>query len=290
VSFDRRPSRRRVLRRIALLACAAPLALACGPAPAPRERPLAFVSVAPVRWFVERLAGDWLDVQVMLPPGAGHVAYEPDMGQLRALAEASLYVEVGQPGIVFERAQLPALLEENPDLQLLNASEDIAARSGDPHVWLAPEPARHMLRAIARALAERFPDHAASVHEKLSVALAEVDAVDSEVAAALAARRGWRFFVFHPAWGYFAEAYGLSQVAVEHERKSPDARRVAALVKEAREASVRAIFVQPQMDTHPARVVADEIGATLVVLDPMAEDWPANLRRAGRLVAEYAVP
>jgi zinc transport system substrate-binding protein len=238
------------------------LALACGPdeGPAPtRARPLVVVSVVPQREFVERLAGGGVDVEVMVPPGASPALYEPTLGQLRALHEASLYVKVGHPAFPFERAHLDRLLGETPDLPVVDASRGIPLRPGDPHYWVA-------------ALET------------------EIEAAGREGMALLAPHRGERFFVFHPAWGYLADAAGLVQVAVEHDQKAPGAHRLAQLVTFAKEAGVRAIFVQPQYDRSAARVVASEIGADLVVLDPLAVPWSENWLRTARLLAEHCVP
>lgn len=248
------------------------------------------VTVPPQRTFVRRLAPGWVDVEVMLPPGASPALYEPTLGQLRDLQAASLYVKVGHPAFPFERAQLDRLLSGRPDLPVVDGAAGVALRPGDPHYWLAPGPARAMARSIASGLSEAFPERAPSVMENLEALLSDVDSLDARLREVLAPRRGGRFFVFHPGWGYFADAYGLTQVAVEREHKSPAAHRVAELATEAREAHVRAIFVQPQFDSAAARVLAGEIGARVEVLDPLAEDWFDNMERAGRLLAEFAVP
>jgi zinc transport system substrate-binding protein len=269
------------------------LALACGPdeGPAPtRARPLVVVSVVPQREFVELLAGGGVDVEVMVPPGASPALYEPTLGQLRALHEASLYVKVGHPAFPFERAHLDRLLGETPDLPVVDASRGIPLRPGDPHYWVAPEPARLMARSIADGLAARFPDRADAIARNLAALETEIEAAGREGMALLAPHRGERFFVFHPAWGYLADAAGLVQVAVEHDQKAPGAHRLAQLVTFAKEAGVRAIFVQPQYDRSAARVVASEIGADLVVLDPLAVPWSENWLRTARLLAEHCVP
>jgi zinc transport system substrate-binding protein len=290
---DFRSSSRRVapFRPLAVLLAACVLGSGCSDAgrPAP-DRPLVVVSVVPQRSFVVRLAGDWLDVEVMVPPGASPALYEPTLGQLRALARAALYVKVGHPAFPFERAQLDRLLAEHPDLPVVDGAAHVRVRPGDPHYWLAPEPARSMASSIASALAARFPEHADAIDGSLRSLRDDIDALEARLRRSLDGHRGERFFVFHPGWGYFADAFGLQQVAVEEGHKSPGSRRLGELVAMAREAGVRAIFVQPQFDSRAAEILAGEIGAKVIVLDPLAEDWFGNMERAGRLVAEYAVP
>ena len=97
---------------------------------------------------------------------------------------------------------------------------------------------------------------------------------------------GRSFFVFHPSFGYFADDYGLEQVAVETGGSEPSARQLARLIREARDAEVRVIFVQPQFSRKSAETIASEIGGAVVPIDPLARDYIENLERMARAVEE----
>jgi zinc transport system substrate-binding protein len=86
--------------------------------------------------------------------------------------------------------------------------------------------------------------------------------------------------VFHPAWGYFAHAYGLKQVPIEIEGKEPKPAQLKELIQHTRKNDIKAVFVQPQFSTKSAELVAREIGGQVAFADPLAEDWIANLRQA----------
>jgi len=269
---------------------AAGIALACGEGPGPEAQPLVAVSVLPQQYFVDRLGGGAVRSVVMVPPGASPALYDPTLAQLADLEEAVAYFEVGHPAFPFEWAWLGRLLADRADLVRVDTSAGIASPPGDPHVWLAPEGAEVMARNTAAALARLVPDEAAAVDARLRELEAEIRAVDAELRERLAPVRGRTFFVFHPAWGALARAYGLEQVAVEHEHKEPDPRQLARLVRRARETGTRAIFVQPQFSRRAAEVVARAVGAEVIALDPLAYDWPANLREVGRTLAEALAP
>jgi zinc transport system substrate-binding protein len=262
------------------------LSLACGAAPESDPRPVVAVSVLPQRWFVEQLAGDRVRVEVMIPPGASPATHEPGMGQLRALSEAILYVKVGHPHFPFEEAWLGRLLADAGEIPVVDASaaQGVDAE-GDPHLWLAPAHARALARAIHAALRETLPGAAAALDANLAALLAEIDAVDAELGELLGPRRGAAFVVFHAAWGHLASAYGLEQLAIETGHREPDPRHLAEVIERSRKLGVRTVFAQPQFDERPARVVADAIGARVESLDPLAYDWPANLRHVGRRLA-----
>ena len=248
------------------------------------------VSVLPQRFFVERIAGDAVEVAVMIPPGANPASHEPTIAQLRALHEARLVVTVGHPDFPFERAWLGALLAEAAPPAVIEASAGVDFVPGDPHLWVSPRRARGMARNIAAALAELLPERREAFEARLAALLEEIDRLDAELRDTLSPHKGGRFLVFHPAWGYLAADYGLEQMAVQQHGKDPDPRRLADLIREAREAGIEVIFAQPHFDPTSAEVIADEIGGRVEWLDPLAPDWPDNLRRVARALARGAVP
>ena len=268
-----------------MLLCGLLLA-ACAPGAPPDGRPLVVVSVVPQRFVVEGVAGDLVRVEVMIPPGASPHAYEPTLRQLRALEEAALYVKVGHPNLAFEVTWLDQILTELPGLPVVDASAGLPHHEDDPHLWLVPRHVEHMAAQVESALEEILPAERETLRANLAAFRGRVQDLDREIRSLLAGREGAEFFVFHPAWGYYAEEYGLRQVAVERERKEPDPRELADLIRHAKEAQARVIFVQPQFDAKSARTLARETGARVETLDPLAEDWAGNLRHTARALAE----
>ncbi len=78
-----------------------------------------------------------------------------------------------------------------------------------------------------------------------------------------------KFMVSHPAWGYFTDNYGLTQVSIEHEDKEPSAHGLAALINQAKQEKIKVVFVQPQFDKRQARQLAQAIGGGVVSVDPL---------------------
>jgi zinc transport system substrate-binding protein len=134
-----------------------------------------------------------------------------------------------------------------------------------------------------------LPGHRDTLEANLAAFLAGVDRVDTDLRNTFEPHQRKRFFVFHPAWGYFAREYGLVQVAIEREGHEPDPRSLARVIDEARAARVKVIFVQPQHNDASARLVAGEIGARIDTLDPLARDLFTNLRQAAAKISEGLV-
>ena len=187
-----------------------------------------------------------------------------------------------------DRAWLDRLMRGNDAILLIDGSEGAELMEGDPHVWLSPRHAAVMARNIERGLARCFPEQAATLRDRLEALLAEIGAVDAEILERLGRHAGRRFLVFHPAWGYFAEAYGLEQISIEHDGKEPSPGELAALMERARNEGIRVVLVQPQFSHAEAEVVARETGARVESLDPLGRDWPATMREtAATLVRSF---
>jgi len=242
------------------------------------SRPVVAVSVLPQAFFVERIAGDRVSVAVMIPPGANPSTYEPGMVALRSVSGAVLYVALGHPHFAFEAAWVEKLLSENPRLEVIRGTGAESDGNYDPHIWLSPRLVRLQVERMASALQRILPADGDAIQRNLATFLAEIDALDSEIRTRLEPYRGRRVFVFHAAWGHFARDYGLVQISLEEGMKKPGAGVLASFIEEARRDKARVIFVQPQFSQEGARLVAQEVGARVESLDPLARDWLNNMR------------
>jgi len=156
----------------------------------------------------------------------------------------------------------------------------------DPHTWLNPRFAKIQARNICGALKELVPEDAEAFEANLVELLRDLDALDAELTDALGPLAGESIYVFHPAFGYFTDAYDLRQVPIELGGMEPSARELAGLIDHATSEGVRVIFVQPQFSTRSARAIAEEIGGVVVPIDPLSPDYMDNLRTIAREVTE----
>ena len=291
--------------KVSLFLLALALAACRPPAPGVDDGRLRVaVSVPPQGYFVQRIGGGHVKVEVMIPPGYSHADYPLTPRQVAALSRARLYIAVGHPAFEFEQVQLKPVLRDLPGLQIVDMSRGMSliagavegdedARSseggeagGDPHVWVAPETVAVAARNVAAALIGIDPAHAGEYRANLAAFEADVANLDREIRARLAGTRGDRFMVYHPTWGYFAREYGLEQVAIEAEGKEPSAQRLIQLIDRARRERIEVVFVQAGFPRKSAQVIAEAVGGRVLVADPQDPDWLGNLRRVARELQE----
>lgn len=273
------------------------------------QNPTVFVSILPQKFFVQQISMDALDIEVMVKPGASPHTYEPKPSQMRKLADAQAYFTIG---VALEGVWLDKIRTINPDMRVVHTEAGItkirmdhdhhhednhlaagnehdehgaqgehdanAENSGlDPHIWLSPELVKIQVKTIKDSLVELDPDRAQQYQENYSRFVAKVDALDSRLQGMLDGKSGTKFMVFHPSWGYFANSYGLEQIAVEIEGKSPKPSHLKKLIDQAAEENITVLFAQPQLSKKSAKMIAREINGEVVLIDPLAEDWFANM-------------
>ena len=285
---------------LAFFSCTVP---AFSASPPPME---VFVSVPPQKWISEQIGGRFITTHVLVGKGQDPHTYEPTPQQIGALSRAQLYFTLD---LQFEGQIIPRLQKTVPDLRVIDMAASIAkipmiehdkdeprdaehARGGDhgtakqmhdhqagldPHVWLSPVNLKIMATNMAQAMIETDPANKSTYEHNLLATNKAIDQVHQRVEGELAPYQGASFYVFHPAFGYFAQAYHLHQKAIETGGKSPSPRQLAALITEATAGKARVIFVQPQFDPKSAQTVATAINGEVVPLDPLAEEVLSNI-------------
>ena len=267
------------------------------------------VSILPEKYLVERVGGDLVDVEVLIQPGADPHLFEPKPSQMKILARAKIFFALGLP---FEGSLLPRLKILNPDLNLIHVDEGIfiypmETRSGihghersekenkgskhlpgDTHIWNSPGNVNRIVRNVTSALVRLDPLNRDIYLDNCFSFLFEVDEIDFSLREMLLEKRGSKFLVFHPAWGYFAREYGLVQVPVEIEGKEAKPSDIQALIEIARKDKIEVVLVSPQFSDKSAQILAREINGRVVKIDPLAENWIENMKKAGQIIREAA--
>ena len=265
-------------------------------------------SILPIAYFAERVGGPDVDVSVLVGPGQDPHTFEPTPRLVAKLAEARILFKVGFPfeetlvkkaGSTFKNLEvvdiqqglkLRPMTEEESEAEEAEEAEhghehgkanehSHEAGDMDQHTWLDPRMAKIQARTIADTLIRIDPGHREDYEKNVKAFQADLDAVHEQLTRALAPVKGKSFFVFHPAFGYFGDAYGLRQIAVQLGGKEPSARQLARLIELAKKEGVRVIFVQPQFSKKSAEALAEAIGGAVVYMSADgAEDYLKNLQ------------
>jgi zinc transport system substrate-binding protein len=251
------------------------------------------VSIAPQKYFVERVGNGYVNVSIMVPVGAEPHTFEPKPEQLKALSRSRAYMRIRTE---FEEAWMEKIKATNPKMAIFDTTQGIqripmlpghqeegTSRAGegenlDPHIWLSPPLVKIQARTIFNALVQLDPPHQAAYKNNLDRFLVDINALDADIRKSLQGVKSRKFVVFHPGWGYFARDYGLEMIPIEVGGQEPSASELANLIAQARRERIKVVFAEPQFSQQAAEAISREISGEVLLIDPLSSDWLDNLR------------
>ncbi len=256
------------------------------------------VSILPQIEFVEKIGGEKIEVGEMIPPGFSPATYDPSPEQLKKLQDAEIYFRIGH--IPFEKAQMDKLSDLNSEMIVVDTSENVpllqlASHSHeehdehehenehvheagtDPHIWMSPKLVKIQAKNITDALISFEPESEKYFLNNYNNFINDLDKLDDTLKETFKPINGETILVFHPAFGYLADAYNFEQEAIEIEGKDPSPEHLKNIIDEAKKDDIKVIFVQKQFSTKSAQAIADEIQGAVVQIDPLAKDYIDNM-------------
>jgi len=281
------------MKGLSILVVIALAALLCGcisPEELPSGKINVVTTIAPQKELIKSVGKDLVNITVLVPPGAEPHTFEPTPSQMRAVADADLYIMNGA-GLEF---WMDRLLQVNKKMLVVDTSKgiDLIWESGgeaDPHIWLSLRNAIVQLENIYQGLVQVDPDNRDFYLKNKEEYVQKLQSLDAELNQSFSNAHRKIFVVHHPAWTYFARDYNLDQVPLMENEKEPGPKYLGEVIDLARKNNITAIFVEPEFNPKAAEVIAKEMNASIIDLDPLAENYLENMRHAGKKIAESLV-
>lgn len=260
-----------------------------------------FTSIPPIAFLVEQIGGKSVRVNSIIDKNGDPHSYTPTPKQVVELGRAKIFFTIGVPfeqtlvGKIKSLSKPPVIVDLTKGVQFREMKNDHGHNERvnhgekqfkDPHVWLGPGQIKIIAGNICNALVAEDVANSARYKKNYQVFIRKLNALDAEIAKLLTPFKGKKVFVFHPSFGYFTDAFGLKQEAVEIEGKSPSPRQIINLINESKKDKVKVVFVQPQFDTKAAANIAKAINGAVVPLNPMEKDVFKNLEYMAGKIAD----
>lgn len=246
------------------------------------------VSIPPQTQFAEKVCGERADILTVIPGGYSPETYEPAPRDIVKLSNADIYFTIGVPAeesnIIPEAGSIKtvnlasAIAEEYPEL-MINGERD-------PHVWLSPKRVIEMVGVMAEEMGELDPEGRDIYFSNAAAYIDEINAADQYARETLLNCPQKKIIVYHPAFGYFADEYGLEMYALEDHGKEATAAHLAEMVNFAKEENIKTVFYQHEVDPGQADAFAAEIGGVAVELSPLAENYTENIKLMADIIAK----
>lgn len=246
------------------------------------------VTIEPLRYFTEAIAGDKFQVVSIVPKGGNPETYDPTPQQLVDLARSKAYLRIGHIG--FEQAWMERLQANTPQLPFYDMSQGVdliheihphAHTQGnhdgvEPHIWNSI-PNAHIISAnICKALSEIDPDNQEYYRHRLDSVQRMIERTEREMQRYLS-NADSSFLIYHPALSYFARDFSLQQISIEEGGKEPSPTHLQELMNLCRQKQVRVVFVQQEFDQRNAEVIAQQLHLKIVPINPLTYHWDKEM-------------
>jgi len=248
------------------------------------------VSINPQKFYIEKIARDYYSVNVLVPSGSSPATYEPTARQVKEVTKSVAYMKIGNIG--FEKAWMERFVKINKKMTITDMSENVELIRGeqvkhgdhfhdggvDPHIWLSLKSAKVIAKNTLNALIALEPSLREGFVNNYVNLISEIDLVEKEIMEMLAPYAGKSFLIYHPALGYFAHDFNLNQISIESEGKTPSPAHLKTVVDRSLEENIRIVFIQKEFDAENAKTIATEIGAEIIELNPLSENWLKEIK------------
>ncbi|MCX8064919.1 MAG: zinc ABC transporter substrate-binding protein [Candidatus Hydrogenedentes bacterium] len=261
------------------------------------------VGIPPISGITNSLKSEMDSIDLILPIGTDPHTFDLSPSILEKLSRADIFLHTRFP---FELKTAKALEQIRTKVECLDVTHGVKWRrityqdnhhthndtedTGlDLHCWLSPENIKIIAKNIFEELVRKNKANAPEYEKNYLRFLKRVDEVDQKVKRQLEPYKGKKFYVYHPAFGYFADTYYLQEVYIEVEGMSPSIREIKKTIDKAKLEGVKTIYIQPQFDRKPADAIAEAIGGKVEVLNDLGEDVLQTLMdTADKLSTEFA--
>ena len=257
------------------------------------NKPTVTVTIEPFRYFVEQIAGNDVNVNVMVPAGSSPETYEPTPQQMVDLSQSVFYFKVGQIG--FEKTWMKKLQQNAPNMKVIDTSTGIRmlkTQSGniDPHTWMSIKSADIITSNIAKALMDKYPEKAEEYKKRLrDFRKNKLDKLQNEIDKYLSTIKGEKlksFVIYHPTLTYFAKENGQKQYAIEEEGREPSITQLKELIQRAKSEDINIIFVQKEFSNRNIQVFIDATHSKAVEINPLSYDWEGQMLLITKEIAQ----
>jgi|LGVF01.1.fsa_nt_gb zinc transport system substrate-binding protein len=247
-------------------------------------KPSIAVSIVPEEQFLRKIVLDKYDIVTLIPSGSSPETYQPSPKQLRALEESDLYFSIG---VATEKANILPILDDNKKIDIIDLAEgvdllfepryfDLKETSRDPHIWLSPKRTIEIVKIMEKELIVKYPEDKDFFSKNANDYILELEDLDNYIKEKIALLENKNFIIYHPSYGYFAKDYGLNMIAIELNGKTANIDRLDTIIEIAEKENIRAVYYQSEMSSKQAKIIASEIGAIAIQIEPLSLDYIKN--------------
>lgn len=250
-------------------------------------------TIAPAASLIQAIGGELVSVTTLLPKGNNPENYEPTPRDIQSLSQSRGYFYIGDLG--FERSWIDRIRSLQPELPLLRLDATLqSADHGhqhdglvhDPHYWTSLRGLRAMSQTILSGLSAVDSVHRARYEEGEAELRRQLDSLEQTLRVRLRDLPSRSFVIYHPSLSEFASEWSLEQLVIEEDGKEPSPAHLERIIRRAREAGVKVVFVQKEFESKLVHSIASELEAKTYEINPLDGDWQGELLKIANALSQ----
>lgn len=258
----------------------------CGSQKGEKNKHTIVVSLAPQKYFLQMIVGEFADIHVLVPSGTNPEVYDPAPAEIALLESADVYFSIGT--LPFETEWIEALPEKVQVVDqakllphdLIFAHDGEHAHThihGDPHYWTSVQGARVMAMVMLDELIRIYPEQKDVFLENFKKLELEINSIEELARETFKENSSLAFVIYHPSLSLFADEWGLHQLVIEENGLEPTPRHLVRLMEEAKNMDTKVVLIQVEFDKKNAESIAKELNLPLYTIQPLRENWKEEM-------------
>lgn len=234
------------------------------------EQKFIFTSNYPLKLIIQEIVGDSSLVVSIIPPGVSEHTFEPKVSDIAKLESSLLFLYASDnldSWVTKKLSNKIELIKLLPKEKILYYDKE----TPDPHFWTSPRTIIALVDSISLILANKMPQNKENLERNSALFKKKLLRLDQTLDSLLAIIKGKTIFLFHPSFLYFIRDYGLtyggSVEVIPGSEPTPS--HLSELIKKIQETNTKAIFTEPQLNPHSAKVLASNANVKLYEIDPL---------------------
>lgn len=262
------------MKKILFLSLLVLIAFACKKQQKTQLEDNIFTSNYPLKLILQEIAGNDISVECLVPPGISPHLFEPKISDIQKLEKAKIFFytsDLLENWISQNIQNKVALIDLLPKDKILYFADN---KTIDPHFWTDPLSVSSIIDTLAKIIAKIYPNQKDNILQNASNFKYKLLELDKTVDSILTPVKGRYVFLFHPSFNYFIKRYGLLYGGSIEEipGSEPTPTKINMLIQKIHQTKTKSIFIEPQLNEHPAEVIAEMVGTQLYELDPLGSE------------------
>lgn len=250
----------------------------------PRQNSEEYISVtiAPLQHIVNCITDSTIKVNTLIPKGMSPESGDFSIETLKKLHDSKACLYFGT--LPFEEAQLMPILQSDKSVKGIplahshsHSEECNHDHHCDPHVWLSIKSMKEISHTITHELCTLYPEQKEQLMSNSKNLSHKLDSLDNLFTQLFAGKETNTFIIYHPALTTFAEDYGLVQLSIEEHGKEPSPGHIKEIIEKAKAGNCTMLLMQEENDKTQCQQIANECNATIVIFNPLAENYIAEM-------------